>query len=108
MLGDSSDDYMVRCAVKWLHKQGFSVLAMSPDKKDYGHHNLPLERFGAAIKALKENGIEKIGIIGASTTGILALIAASYYPAGYYADDCTFSVGLCNGRFLSRRQGRCT
>ncbi|MDO4622687.1 MAG: hypothetical protein Q4B22_07020 [Eubacteriales bacterium] len=36
MLGDSSDDYMARSCVKWLHKQGVSVMAMSPDKKDYG------------------------------------------------------------------------
>lgn len=80
MLGDSSDDYMVRSAVKWLHKQGVHVLAMSPDKKDYGHHNLPLERFGAAIDSLQEKGITRIGIVGASTTGMLSLLAASYYP----------------------------
>ncbi len=80
MLGDSSDDYLVKTAVKWLHKQGFSVMAISPDKKDYGHHNLPLERFGEAIKVLQKKGIKKIGIVGASTTGMLALIVASYYP----------------------------
>lgn len=50
MLGDSSEDYMARCGVKWLHRQGIHVMAMSPDKKDYGHHNYPLERFGLAIK----------------------------------------------------------
>lgn len=50
MLGDSSEDYMARCGAKWLHKQGLHVMAMSPDKKDYGHHNYPLERFGLAIK----------------------------------------------------------
>ena len=80
MLGDSSDDYLAVCGAKWLHRQGIHVLAMSPAKKDYGHHNYPLERFGKAIEFLKSQGCEKIGILGASTTGMLALIAASYYP----------------------------
>ena len=80
MLGDSSDDRMAVCAAKWLNKQGCNALAMSPDKKDYGHHNYPLERFGKAISFLKSQGCSKIGIVGASTTGMLALVAASYYP----------------------------
>ena len=80
MLGDSSDDYLAVCGAKWQHRQGINVLAMSLAKKDYGHHNYPLERFGKAIEFLKSQGCEKIGILGASTTGMLALIAASYYP----------------------------
>ncbi len=79
MLGDSSDDKLATCGAKWLHKQGFHALAMSPASKDYGHHNYPLERFGKAIAFLKTQGCDKIGIIGASTTGMLALVAASYY-----------------------------
>ena len=80
MVGDSSDDRMAVSAVKWLQKRGCNVMAMSPDKKDYGHHNYPLERFEKAIAYLKEQGNKKIGIVGASTTGMLALIAASYFP----------------------------
>lgn len=80
MLGDSSDDYLAKTGVRWLHRRGYSCIAMSPAKADYGHHNYPLERFGAAIAFLKAQGISKIGIIGASTTAMLALIAASYYP----------------------------
>lgn len=80
MLGDSSTDRMAVSGVKWIHGFGHSVLAMSPDAKDYGHHNYPLERFGKAIEFLKSQGIIKIGIVGASTTGMLALIVASYYP----------------------------
>ena len=80
MLGDSSDDRMAVCGAKWMHISGFHVLAMSPGKKDYGHHNYPLERFGKAIAFLRSQGCRQIGIAGASTTGMLALIAASYYP----------------------------
>ena len=46
MLGDSAEDYMARSGAKWLNRQGIHVMAMSADKKDYGHHNYPLERFG--------------------------------------------------------------
>ena len=80
MLGDSSEDYMARTGAKWLYEQGLHVMAMSADKKDYGHHNYPLERFGKAIAYMKAHGCEKIGVIGASTTGMMALLAASYYP----------------------------
>ena len=80
MLGDSSEDRMAASGAKWLHRQGCHVLAMSADRKDYGHHNYPVERFGKAIEFLKAQGCRKIGIVGASTTGMLALVAASYYP----------------------------
>ena len=80
MLGDDIDDYMAVSGVKWLHSLGCHVMAMSPAKKDYGHHNYPLERFGKAIDVLQGKGCRKIGIVGASTTGMLALVAASYFP----------------------------
>lgn len=80
MLGDSSEDYMAATGSRWLNRQGFHVMAMSPDKKDYGHHSYPLERFGKAIAFMKAQGCEKLGVIGASTTGMMALLAASYYP----------------------------
>lgn len=80
MLGDSSTDYMARCGAAWVKEKGIHALCMSADKKDYGHHNYPLERFEKAISFLKSQGMEKIGIVGASTTGMLALVAASYYP----------------------------
>ncbi len=41
MLGDAIDDRMAVSGVKWAHKLGCNVLAMSPSKKDYGHHNYP-------------------------------------------------------------------
>ena len=64
-------------SVKWLHKLGVNVMTMSLAKKDYGHHNYPLERIEKAINWLKAHGDQKIGIVGASTTGTLALTAAS-------------------------------
>lgn len=79
MLGDAVDDYLVISFVKWLLPQGCGVMAMAPAKKDYGYHNFPLERFMCAINWLKEQGLEHIAIAGASTTGMLALIVASYY-----------------------------
>ena len=33
MLGDDSEDYMVKCCVKWFHKFGINVMSMSPNKK---------------------------------------------------------------------------
>lgn len=56
MLGDSSDDRLAVSGAKWIHDMGCHALAMSPGKKDYGHHNYPLERFGAAIAFLKNRG----------------------------------------------------
>ena len=79
MLGDDIDDRMAVSGVKWIHSKGANALTMAPNEKDYGHHSYPLERFERAIAYLKKQGNEKIGIIGASTTGMLALVAASYF-----------------------------
>ncbi len=94
MLGDDPEDYMARSAVKWLLRQGVNVLTMSPGKKDYGHHNYPLERIEAAIAWLKENGNSKIGIAGASTTGTLALTAASMFS------DITLTIAMTPSDFV--------
>ena len=94
MIGDSSTDHMAKCGAGWLVRNGCHALTMSAGKKDYGHHNYPLERFGKAISFLKSKGIEKIGIAGASTTGMLALIAASYYP------DITLTIAMSPSDFV--------
>lgn len=94
MIGDSSTDHMAKCGAGWLVRNGCHALTMSDGKKDYGHHNYPLERFGKAISFLKSKGIEKIGIAGASTTGMLALIAASYYP------DITLTIAMSPSDFV--------
>jgi len=103
MLGDSSVDYMASCGAKWMIANGSHALCMSADKKDYGHHNYPLERFGKAIDFLRSKGIEKIGIAGASTTGMLALVAASFYP------EITLTIAMSPSDFVMEgfyRDGR--
>ena len=94
MLGDDAKDYMAKCCVSWLHKQGVNVLTMSPNKKDYSHHNYPLEKIEIAINWLKDNGNNKIGIVGASTTGTLALTAASYFK------DISLTLALTPSDFI--------
>lgn len=79
MIGDNAEDYLTRTSVKWLHKLGLNVMTMSPAKRDYGDHNYPLERIEKAIRWLKTSGNQKIGIVGASTTGTLALTVAFYF-----------------------------
>ena len=94
MLGDDPEDYMARSAVKWLLKLGLNVMTMSPGKKDYGHHNYPLERVETAIQWLKNHGNKKVGIAGASTTGTLALTAASFFP------DLTLTIAMTPSDFI--------
>ena len=94
MLGDDPEDYMARSAVKWLLKLGVNVMTMSPGKKDYGHHNYPLERVETAIQWLKAHGNQKVGIAGASTTGTLALTAASFFP------DLTLTIAMTPSDFI--------
>ena len=80
MLGDSSDDHMVKAGVKWVQKRGCHAFALSAGIKDYGYHSYPLETFGKVIDFMHKQNCRKIGIAGASTTGVIALTAASYYP----------------------------
>ncbi|MGN0503409.1 MAG: acyl-CoA thioester hydrolase/BAAT C-terminal domain-containing protein [Ruminococcus sp.] len=79
LLGDDVDDRMALLGVKWALNLSCNVLTMAPAKKDYGYHNYPLENFEYAIEYLKKQGNKKIGIAGASATGMMALVAASYF-----------------------------
>ena len=107
MLGDDCEDYMARSAVKWLQKKfQVSVLTLSPAHKDYSHHNLPVERIGAAITYLKAQGIEKFGIAGASTTGMYALLAASYYSEITLTIAMTPADFVMEGFYQGKRDGQ--
>ena len=79
MAGDSCTDYLARKTVQWLHGLGLNVLAMSFAANDYSCHDYPLEHFGLAIDFLHQEKNKKIAFFGASTTGMAALLAASYY-----------------------------
>lgn len=94
MLGDDSEDMLAKGGAKWALKLGLNALTMSPDKKDYGHHNYPLERFESAIAYLKKQGNKKIAIAGASTTGTAALVAASYFS------DITLTLAFTPSDFV--------
>lgn len=94
MIGDDPEDHMAKSRVKWLIERGVNVLTMSPAKKDYGHHNYPLERIEAAITWLKNQNINKIGIVGASTTGTLALTAASFF------NEITLTIAMTPSDFI--------
>ena len=94
MFGDDTDDYLAKGGVKYFHNLDCSVMTMSPEKKDYGHHSYPLERIEKAIEFLKNNGYKKIGIVGLSTTGMVALAAASYIR------DITLTIALSPSDFI--------
>ena len=94
MFGDDPNDFMAKCGAKWLHKNGVNALCMSPEKKNYSHVNYPLERIETAIRWLKNNGNRKIGIMGMSTTGMDALVAASIFQ------DITLTFGLTASDFV--------
>ncbi len=94
LLGDSSDDRLAISGARWVQGLGCNALAMSPDKKDYGHHSYPMERFEAAVHYLRQQGNQKIGITGASTTGMVALVAASICP------DITLTIAVSPPDFI--------
>ena len=78
-IGDDPEDRSARSASSYLLEKGVNVLSRSPAKKNYSYHSYPLDRIESAISYLKKMGNTKIGIAGASTTGTLALVAASYF-----------------------------
>ena len=94
LFGDDPNDFMAKCGAKWLHKNDVNVMCMSPDVKNYGHVNFPLERIETAIKWRKSHGNKKIGIMGMSTAGMDSLVAASYFP------DITLTFGLTPSDFV--------
>lgn len=94
LFGDDPNDFMAKCGAKWLHKNDVNVMCMSPDVKNYGHVNFPLERIETAIKWLKSHGNKKIGIMGMSTAGMDSPVAASYFP------DITLTFGLTPSDFV--------
>ena len=94
MFGDNIDDLMMKMGVKWLHRNGCNVMTMASDTKDYAYHDYPIESFEKAIEVMKTKGNEKFGIIGASTTAMIALAAASFIP------ELTLTIALSPSDFI--------
>ena len=94
MLGDKIDDLMVKMGVKWLHRNCCNVMTMASDTNDYAYHEYPIESFERAIDVLRSKGNVKFGVIGASTTAMMALAAASFIP------DLTLTVALSPSDFI--------
>ena len=87
LLGDDPNDFMPKIGAKWLHRQGVSLLAMSPAKKDYSHVNCPLERIQTAIR--------KVPISDKTMT---------YWRYFYEKPDSEYLVTM-DGRDFFQRQG---
>ena len=94
MLGKDANGALAIGGAKWMLEQGCNVMTMSPAQKDYGHHSYPLERIEKAITYLKKRGNHTIGIGGASATGMVALVAASYFT------DITLTCAWCPCDFV--------
>ena len=94
LAGDAPEDYLAKACAKWFLGKGVNVLSMSTAKKDCGYHNYPLERIEAAICRLQSMGNRKTGIAGVSTTGTMALSAASYFQ------DITLTIALTPTDFI--------
>ncbi len=94
MLGDKIDDLMVKMGVKWLHRNGCNVMAMASETRDYAYHDYPIESFEKAIEALRAKGNAQFGIVGASTTAMAALAAASFIP------ELTLTIALSPSDFV--------
>lgn len=91
---DDVNGFLAKGALKWAKELGVNALAVSPDKKECGYHSYPLEQVENAVKYLKANGNQKIGIVGLSAPSMVALAAASLLP------DITLTIALTPPDFV--------
>ncbi len=94
MFGDDSEDYLARTAARYFQSLGCNVMAMSSRKKDYGYHSYRLECVENAIDVMRACGNTCFGIAGLSTTGMIALAAASLIP------DLTLTIAMTASDFV--------
>ena len=84
LLGDDGNDFMDTSCAKWLTRaQNCNALcvALRRSKKDEsGIHCWELEQVEKAVRWLFEQGMEKVGLLGMSIQGAMALTAASLIP----------------------------
>ena len=74
------DSYVVKTAMKWLNRSGVSAMGVGPEKYMKGVHNWPLENVENAVKLLRSQGYDKVGVIGSSFGSNMALSAAARIP----------------------------
>ena len=74
------DSYIVKTAMKWLNRSGVSAMGIGPEKYMKGVHNWPLENVENAVKLLRSQGYDKVGVIGSSFGSNMALSAAVRIP----------------------------
>lgn len=91
---DDANGFLAKGALKWAKEMGVNALAVSPDKKECGYHSYPLEQIENAVRYLKEQGNQKIGIMGLSAPSMVALTAASLLP------DITLTIALAPPDFV--------
>ncbi len=83
VIGEEGNGYMERCAAKYFNARGINVLLLGMHQKSrevLGLHKFDLGVVEAAIEWLRERGEEKVGILGASMGGQVALAAAERMP----------------------------
>ena len=84
LIGDEGNDFMDKACAKWLTMTvGCNALCLGIRQKksdDTGIHQWPLEYVEKAVQWLQKKGISKVGILGMSMPGCLALAAASHIP----------------------------
>ncbi|WP_255823910.1 hypothetical protein [Treponema putidum] len=98
MIGDSSDGRMVCAGVKWVHGQGLHALSLSPEKKDLGRHNYPLESVErrlnpSELKARENRNLR--GICNGDNCSSCSILLFGH--PSYHSND---SCGFCHGGVL--------
>ena len=74
------DSYLVKAALKWLNRSGVSAMGVGPEKSMKGVHNWPLENIETAVRFLRSQGYDRVGVIGSSFGSNMALSAAARIP----------------------------
>lgn len=106
LLGDDGDDFMSKLCAKWLTRaQNCHALCLALRRsraEDPGISRWPLEQAAHAVRWLLDRGISKIGIMGMSMQGAMALSAAARIPEFSLTlalSPCDFVPwGFCHGR----------
>ena len=100
---------LIKACAKYFNSLGVSFVAIGSNptgKAQPGVHSLPLECIESVIKWLRARGIRKVGTMGASTTGMLALAVAAYVSDISIAIACTPCDYIMQGFFQGKLDGK--